>query len=266
MNQYPLPNNPGTNFGLQNNYFADRFPKADRDNYDVKVNYNPTSAQQWYVKYSTMDATVADLYYLPFDNAGGGDTNVYLGNIGSTWTLTPTTILDFTTGFNIMKHASQGPDFGTNYGLEEFGIPGSNSAGVTGPGSENLDFYSGMPAFETGFSTLGNNATWTPVTRDERNFTFSANLTKVAGRHEVRSGFDYVRLRLDHWQPEIANPRGTFTTGGGLTGTTGYNGLAWNSGASLMLGLMSGWSKSVQFEEMPCARTSSACTSRTVGR
>jgi outer membrane receptor protein involved in Fe transport len=250
INAYPMPNNPGTNNGLQNNFFADRFPKADRDNYDVKINYNPTSAQQWNAKYSTMDATVADLFYLPFEEAGGGDTNVYLGSVGSTWTLTPTTILDFTTGFNVMKHASQGPDYGVNYGLETFGIPGSNSAGVTGPGSANLDFYSGMPAFATGFSTLGNNATWTPVTRDERNFTFSTNLTKVAGRHEVRAGFDFVRLRLDHWQPEIANPRGNFSTGGGITGTVGYNGLAWNSGAALMLGLMSDWSKSVQFEEM----------------
>ena len=65
-----------------------------------------------------------------------------------------------------------------------------------------------MPVFNTGLSALGNDDTWTPVWRDERSYTVSTNLTKVAGRHEIRSGFDFVRLRLNHWQPEVSNPRG----------------------------------------------------------
>ena len=40
---YPAPNNPGTNNGLQNNLFIARNPKADRDNYDFKVNWNRTN-------------------------------------------------------------------------------------------------------------------------------------------------------------------------------------------------------------------------------
>ena len=67
-----------------------------------------------------------------------------------------------------------------------------------------------MPVFNTGLSTLGNNADWTPVWRKEVSYTASVNLTKVAGRHEIRIGFDFVRLTLDHWQPEVGNPRGTF--------------------------------------------------------
>ena len=53
-----------------------------------------------------------------------------------------------------------------------------------------------MPVFETGLGILGNNATWTPVVRDERSYTASINLTKVAGHHEIRTGFDFVRLEL----------------------------------------------------------------------
>ena len=71
---YPAPNNPGTNNGLQNNLFIPRNPKADRDNYDVKVNWNRTSAHQIWGKFSMMQASVFDLFYLPFDEAGGGDT------------------------------------------------------------------------------------------------------------------------------------------------------------------------------------------------
>ncbi len=62
---YPAPNNAGTNNGLQNNLFAARFPEATRDNYDGKVNWNRTSAHQIWAKYSMMDASVQDLFYLP---------------------------------------------------------------------------------------------------------------------------------------------------------------------------------------------------------
>ncbi len=247
---YPLPNNAGTNNGLQNNLFVDRFPEATRDNYDLKVNWNRTSAHQIWAKYSQMDASVQDLFYLPFEEAGGGDTMVYLGTVGNTWTLSPTLIVDGNVGFNIMTHQSQGPDFGTDFGLQ-FGIPGTNSAGLTGASATTPERHSGMPVFNTGLGVLGNNSTWTPVWRDERSYTASVNVTKVAGRHEIRSGFDWVRLRLDHWQPEIGNPRGNFNFGGGLTGTPGYAGVGgWNGYAGFLLGLQSEYGKSVQFEEM----------------
>ncbi len=248
---YPLPNNPGTNNGLQNNLFVGRFPKADRDNYDGKVNWNRTSAHQIWAKFSMMDAEVLDLFYLPFEEAGGGDTQVYLGTVGQTWTLSPTLILDGNVGFNVMTHQSQGPDYGTSYGLDVFGIPGTNTAGLTGNSAENPERHSGMPQFNTGLGTLGNNSTWTPVWRDERSYTASINLTKVAGRHELRTGFDFVRLTLDHWQPEVGNPRGALTFGGGATGIPGYAGVGgWNAFAGMMLGNLSEFGKSVQFEEL----------------
>ena len=87
--------------------------------------------------------------------------------------------------------------------------------------------------------------------RDERSYTASTNLTKVAGRHELRTGFDFVRLRLNHWQPEVGNPRGALTFGGGITGTPGYSGVGgWNGYAAFLLGEISSYAKSVQFEEL----------------
>ena len=248
---YPEPNHPGTNNGLQNNLFIPRKPTADRDNYDFKVNWNRTSAHQIWAKFSMMDASVFDLFYLGLDGAGGGDTLTTVYTVGQTWTLSPTLLLDGNVGANVMQQSMTGPDYGTNFGLEVWGIPGLNSAGVTGPGSADLARYSGMPQVATGLSVLGNNSTWTPVWRDERSYTVSTNLTKVAGRHEIRSGFDFVRLRLNHWQPEVSNPRGVLTFGGGVTGTPGYAGVGgWNSYAGFLLGEMSSYAKSVQFEEL----------------
>jgi hypothetical protein len=250
---YPAPNAPGTNNGLQNNLDVPRFPKAIRDNFDGKVNWNRNAAHQFWGKFSVMQADVLDLFYLPFEEAGGGETTVSLWTVGQTWTLTPTLLLDANGGSNKMTHQSNGPDYGTNYGTEVFGIPGLNSDGVTGPGSADLERYSGMPVINTGLSALGNNAGWTPVWRTEISYTASVNLTKVQGRHELRTGFDFVRLTLDHWQPEVNNPRGTLSFGSGLTGTPGYTATgtgAWNSYAAFLLGLTSGYGKSVQFEEM----------------
>jgi hypothetical protein len=256
LSYYPLPNVSGTNNGTQNNYERTEFPESTRDNVDVKVNWNRTSANQIWGKYSMMDATVQDLFYLPFEEAGGGDTKVNLWSLGQTYTITPTLIWDATVGSNIMDHESQGPDYGTNYGLETFGIPGTNGAGVTGPGSSDTALYSGFPQFDTGLSVLGNDAGWTPVTRHEFVYTLSTNLTKVAGKHELRTGFDFVKLGLDHWQPEVNNPRGQFSFGGGLTGIPGYASVGgFNDYASFLLGQVSSFGKSVQFEEMTTNET-----------
>jgi len=253
LNLFPLPNTQGIGAGgLTNNYQRQETRDVDRQNYDLKMNWNRTSSHQIWAKASMMDASVQDLFYLGLPDAGGGDTTVNIYTVGQTWTLSPTLLLDGNAGSNKMVHQSNGPDYGTNYGLD-LGIPGLNSAGVTGPGSADLERYSGLPVFNTGMSVLGNDAGWTPVWRKEVSYTASVNLTKVQGHHEVRSGFDFVRLTLDHWQPEVGNPRGNLSFSSSITGTPGYTATGvgtWNSYAAFLLGKMSAYNKSVQFEEM----------------
>ena len=91
-------------------------------------------------------------------------------------------VLDGNIGMNKQNQTAQGGDFGTNFGSETFGIPGTN-----GPDPRQ----SGMPYFETGMSTLGNDAGWTPLERHETSYTATANLTKLYGRAR-----DPDRLRL----------------------------------------------------------------------
>ena len=56
---------------------------------------------------------------------------------------------------------------------------------------------------------------------------------------------------MDHWQPEQNNPRGNLTFGGGVTSIPGYAGVGgWNGYATFLLGQMSSYGKSVQFEVM----------------
>ena len=247
---YPMPNAAGTNNGIQNNLLLPRQPTADRDNYDAKVNWNRTAAHQIWAKFSMMHAAVWDRYYLGIDGVGGGKTNTRIFTAGQTWTLSPTLLFDANAGANVMQQDFQGSDYLTNFGSEVWGVRGTNADGVGGPGSADLNRYSGMPRVDTGLGTLGNVDTWTPVWRDERSYTVSANLTKVSGRHDIRSGFDFIRLRLNHWQPEVSNPRGILTFGNNVTATPGYSGTSWNGYAGFLLGEMTGFNKSEQFEEL----------------
>ncbi len=248
--RYPMPNAAGTNNGLQNNFEIPRQPTADRDNYDAKVNWNRTSEHQIWAKFSMMHAAVWDRLYLGIDGAGGGKTNTRIFTAGQTWTLSPTLVFDANAGANVMQQDFQGSDYGTNFGSDVWGIRGTNADGVGGPGSFDLDRYSGMPQVSTGLSTLGNVDTWTPVWRDERSYTVSANLTKVRGSHDLRTGFDFIRLRLNHWQPEVSNPRGILTFGSNVTSTPGYSGSSWNTYAGFLLGELTSFNKSEQFEEL----------------
>ena len=62
MQLFPLPNTTGTGAGgLTNNYQRDEHRTVDRDNYDVKLNWNRTASQQIWGKYSYMNANVDDL-------------------------------------------------------------------------------------------------------------------------------------------------------------------------------------------------------------
>jgi hypothetical protein len=250
---YPLPNTPGIGLGgLSNNYTREETRTVDRKNYDVKVNVNRTTAHQLWAKYSFMDAVVDDLtnYLGPDPNAqgDGGFTKVWSLTAGQTWTLRPTLLLDTTFGFARQKQDVLGPDFDAgNFGLDVLGIPGTNDQGF---GDQR---YAGYPEFQTGFSTVGNRDGWNPIFRDERTYSLATNITKVAGRHDIRGGYSVNFLYLDHWQPETNNPRGRFTFASNATrlnapGTQASN--IYNNFAAFMMGLVGTASKSVQNELM----------------
>ncbi len=243
---YPLPNTTAdlNRNGIADDYVVQRAPLFDRHNYDVKLSFNRSPAHQIWAKLSYLDADVQDRFQLGFDQVASAPTKVTAPVVGHTWTLSPTLILDGSFGVTLNEQSGLAPDFGTNWGLETWGIPGTNGGDVR---------QSGMPLISTGLSALGNNSTWNPYFYDTSVYSFSQALTKVAGRHELRVGYDLNHLQLNHWQPEIGSfgPRGGFTFGGNVTGGSGYQPVGgFNSYAAFLLGLPSAYGKSVQAEEM----------------
>jgi hypothetical protein len=239
---YPMPNT-GAAGAISRNYVRQDKVDVDRHNFDVKVNWNRTPSHQIWAKYSELKANVGNLFYLGVDGGGNGDTKVYQPTVGQTWTLSPTLILDSTFGFSRQKQFVQADDFALgNIGTDVLGIPGTN-------GSDPR--YAGFPQFSPGFSDLGNNAGWNPLYRDERTYNFTTNLTKLFGNHDIRIGYSVNHFYMDHWQPEIGNPRGSFTYSGTATALAGgQTPNVYNQFAQLLLGLNTTAGKSIQYELM----------------
>jgi carboxypeptidase family protein/TonB-dependent receptor-like protein len=251
LNLFPRPNTTGIGAGgLTNNYQRSETRTVDRKNYDMKLNWNRTTAHQIWGKFSHMNAVVDDLtnYLGPDPNASGdgGFTKVWQATSGQTWTLSPTLLMDTTFGFSRQSQQVYGPDFQAgNFGIDALGIPGTNDQGI---GDQR---YAGYPQFETGFSALGNRDGWNPIFRDERTYSLATNLTKMKGRHDLRGGYFVNFMYLDHWQPETGNPRGRFDFRGNVTGLRGGQSTNfYNQYASFLLGLVGTAAKSVQNELM----------------
>lgn len=243
MSFYPAVNSDRdlNSNSLLDDYVTPREVKVDRDNYDAKLTWQPSQRQTVWGRFSMLDAEVVDNYILGFDNGSLGDTRVYVGTVGTTWTISPTLVFDANIGLSQQNQEVTGPDYGTNYGAQ-LGIPGTN-----GPSER----YSGLPTFNAGYN-IGSTPNWMPLFRKERNWTASLALTKVFPKHEIRAGFDFVRLELNHFQAEWGSYglKGGFNFDGRVTGAPGYTQLAWNQFADFLLGLPNSYAKDEQEIQM----------------
>ena len=232
------------------NFAASATGVFDRNNYDYKVNFNPTERYMVWGKSSFLRADVTGVAAFGelvgpavVQDPGTGDTKVQVHGIGHNITLTPNLLLDQNFGVTRMDQTVFGSDLGTNWGSEIFGIPGTN--GVD-------ERYSGMPNFNFGYSNIGLSATWMPMWRNDRSYTHDTNLSWVRGSHEFRFGYNMVHHQLNHWQPEVANPRGNFEFGSNITWALGAPGAPnnYNSMAAFLLGTPSSMQRSLQHELM----------------
>jgi outer membrane receptor protein involved in Fe transport len=197
----PLPNAPGRDNGIRDNYVAQGSEKFNADQFDTRLDGRLNEKLNIFGRYSfakySLDGPTA------FGKGGGhelvslgGDSKVKNHSVaaGFDYTLNSTTIIDFRFGFYQYKVDVLPFDFGTTPAADA-GIPGLN-----------LDpFSSGLPAgfvggdsttnpgdFEFG-SGLGVNRCNCPLAQNEKQWQAVSNLTKVFGNHTAKFGFDIRR-------------------------------------------------------------------------
>jgi hypothetical protein len=231
------------------NYFAEGTYNFNRDNFDAKVNYNPTDKSSIFARYSF---SPSDIFDPPSLGAAGGDALaggqpgnapglIQSASVGGTYTISPRMLLDATLGFTRLRLSAENVDIGRNYGLEDLQIPGTN-------GADRLQ--GGYPRFViSNFSNIGNPNVSNPFLFRDNQWVTSANLGYTRGAHSFRFGGEYTYYTINHFQPQAAfGPRGGFNFTGGLTSLRGgtapgqYNGYA-----DFLLGLPNAMGKDVQY-------------------
>jgi hypothetical protein len=247
----PLPNLPGNS----NNYFVGDDFSLNRYSYDEKLTWQIDSKSSLFGKFSYMNARADSGSTLGMgggtglspggSNSGSGisNTNVYVFGLGYSRILTPSLLIDANFGFGRNDLHWVENDYGTDYGTNLLGIPGTN-------GPDPLQ--SGLPSFAiTGFETFGNTDDYTPEIKHDDTFTYVSNLSWTKGQHSMRFGVQVLNNHLDEFQPQRGfGPRGGFTFTGGATALNGGQspGSA-NAFADFLLGDAATLGKSYQYED-----------------
>ena len=235
---YPQPNQPGA----AANFHSAGAPPFARRQIDPKINYNPGDKYRIWGKYSNMLAPVSGAAIFgeaggpaPGGSPGNADTHVNLFTIGHNYTFTPTFLYDGVVGFWRQDQTVRPLDFGKDFDL---GIPGVGGDDPRQKGFPNIN-----PGY-TGFGSPG----WQPLERVEQNWTTSQNFTWIKDRHQIRFGFDFIFLTLNHWQPELGGgPRGVIDFNGDVTSLRGGEAPnQFNTYAAFLLGQSSRMRKAIQ--------------------
>ena len=240
---------PETGITGTNNFLANGVYEFNRQNADIKINYNPSDKSSVFGRYSISPSKIFDP---PSLGAAGGDAlaggqpgtapgRVQSAAIGGTYMVSPTILVDVNMGFTRQRLGAENVDIDKNFGLDTLKIPGTN-------GGDRLQ--GGYPRFAiTGFSSVGNPNVSNPFLFRDNQWVLAANLGWVRGSHSFRFGGEYAYYTINHFQPQAAfGPRGGFNFTGGLTALRGgaapnlYNGFA-----DWMLGLAQGMGKDVQY-------------------
>lgn len=249
----PLPNQRGQDaFNTSGNYASSATLALTRDQYDIKSNYNVTQKLMVWGKYSLMKAPVqgagalGELTGPALGQLGSAYARVDIPTFGFNLTLSPTFLVDGVFGHTRFRNEATGPDYGKNWGSEVWGIPGTNGGKLFA----NDPRYTGQPCINNGFTAWGNCTSSNPNFYADRSYTYTTNFSKVHGAHEFRWGVDIIRHALNHWQPEIANPRGNLTPTGNATVLNGQVARANHTYAAGLLDILGSADKSIQFFDM----------------
>jgi hypothetical protein len=244
----PLPN---LGSGVANNLFASGPSVFDRKTLDSKVTWTATSklnvnGRVGLLKWNCTDPAVlgqlggAGIGRCTYDGQSFGHTlsMTYFG----VYTLTPRFVIDANVGYTLYDSRAEPIRLGEKLGTDFLGLPGTN-------GPERLQ--GGWPAFViSGFTTLGRGNSNSPWYYHSPQSQYVANAAWIRGNHNIRFGFDSMRVNLIGNEPNSAGAQsGQFDFAGGVVGLRGVTTDAYNAYASFLLGLPSSIDKTVMWEE-----------------
>ncbi len=216
LNLYPAPNASG----LFNNYTSDRISSNDVDQFDVRIDQNFSERDTLFGRISYQ----VNPQFLPGPftgiadgggfSAGNQNSTAWNGVLSETHSFSTSLINEARIGVNRIASSRLQPNANSGGIPEQFGIGGV----------PQLPSNGGLPTLNiSGLSTLGSSG-YLPSIEYSTVGQFSDILTKNVGRHSMKAGYEYQRLRFSVLQPPAS--RGNFYFSGNYTevpNTTGGN-------------------------------------------
>lgn len=200
---WETPNLDGTPTatGPTGNLQLPRQKSTDWSNYSLRADQQFTNKLKMFYNWSfntrtafTPDLNVVDLLYNSTQRTSV-DAQTTTG-IGFTYTIAPTMISETRVNYYRFRTDTTWPGYGTDFS-QLLGIPN------IGAGS--------MPNI-TGIPNVAN-----PALNVEETFNYKEDISKLAGKHALKFGYDLMRVRRNSYT--VDNNAGTFT----LAGTNGLN-------------------------------------------
>jgi hypothetical protein len=215
---YPLPNQAGTGaLGIANNYLNSESRSTDGDQWTVRTDLTQSQANSFFFRFSQ----TKEPQYIPsviFNQGNNVDVLGQQGVLGHTAVIGPNKVNEFKFGMNYFKSANiQQRAFQRNV-VGELGLRGI---------SQDPLFW-GIPVFQiSGFANVGE-CNDCPFVNWNTTFHWSDNFSWTTGKHSLKFGGEFRRLRYN--QIGAVVPRGRFTWNGQYTG---------EPMADMLLGVMS---------------------------
>jgi trimeric autotransporter adhesin len=226
---FPLPNRPADANG-RNNYAATSVLNDRADQQTIKLDHtfnNNYKIAGTYLRYGSREP-VAD-YYQNIANPGGSllFRNVDAVAINNIFTLNESTILSVRYGYNT---------FADNVDTVSAGFDPA-SLGFASSFTSDIPFNK-FPSISLGgaYGSPSQGALGSAAPNERRWYShnFLTGISKLMGRHNLKSGFDYRQLSLDF--NNIGQASGAFTFNRGFTQSDPNTGTGGNELASLLLG------------------------------
>jgi hypothetical protein len=193
LDLYPAPNNPG----LFNNYASNPVQSNDVNQYDVRVDQNFSDKDSLFARVSYSDNP--QLIPGPFPGIADGGA-FYTGDqsatainavVSETHSFSPNLVNEIRVGYNRLATDRVQP-FANTLGIpEQFGIQGVPQVASNG-GLGGIDIQ--------GLNGLGS-SDYIPSIEYSNTYQFTDNLTKHLGRHSLKVGYEFQRLRFSILQP-----------------------------------------------------------------
>jgi len=234
----PQPN-LGSPSSINQNYYANGPFIYDRHTLDTKFTWNVTDRLLANARISWLDwhfinpPVLGQLGGQGIESRGSYDGKGYGDTLSMTYsavyTVTPNIVIDGYVGYTLLDNQVENTRLDENLGLDYLGIPGTN-----GP----TRAYGGWPGFFiSGWESIGRANTNSPWYHHNPQSQYVVNVAWVKGNHNIRFGYDSLRVQMRLEEP--AGSPGFFSFGTGTTSAPGFRNDDYNSFASFLLGLTS---------------------------